>query len=206
MFSVFFKLLPSLLADCTAFSISTFVTLRFVLLTESWEERNILELYIFWNYHGYSNLCFTACIQLIKVSTIFVCLGRGLLVKDTESQEDQYLFEICPYEHSEKDCHQIAISWVSSFPSHFPACPQLESINLLYLLGRGLLVHSAMFQDAQNNKTIKTSSSAMEKVKEECSTHEESSSSDQEQEQEVFFPTISGTSCPKYFHALHRRS
>ena len=61
-------------------------------------------------------------VQFVKVSTVFVFLGRGLLVKDTESQEDQYLFEICPFEHSDQICYQIAISCVSSYPSHFTAC------------------------------------------------------------------------------------
>ena len=60
--------------------------------------------------------------------------------------------------------------------------------------------------EQQQKKTTKASSSAKEKVQEESSMHEESSSSDQEQDPEVFFPTISGISCPKYVHALHRRS
>ena len=45
-----------------------------------------------------------------------------MLVQDTESQEDQYLFEICPVEYSMEMCHQIAISCVSSYPSHFTPC------------------------------------------------------------------------------------
>ena len=85
--------------------------------------RNISKLCIFWNYYGYSIICFTACLQLIKVSTVFVFLGRDLLEQDSESQEDQYLFEICPVEHSVQNCHQIAISCVSSYPSQFTACP-----------------------------------------------------------------------------------
>ena len=121
MFPVFFKLFPSLLLDCAVFSTSAFVTLRFGLFTESQEEWNISNLCLFWNYHRYSILCFTTCIQLVEVSTVFVFLGRGLLVKVTESQEDQYLFEVCPFEHSTQSCNQIAISYVSSYPSHFTA-------------------------------------------------------------------------------------
>ena len=45
---------------------------------------------------------FTAFKQLVKVSTVFVFLGRGLLVQDIESQEDQYLFEISPFEYLNK--------------------------------------------------------------------------------------------------------
>ena len=82
VFPVFFKLFPSLLSDCTVFSTSTLVILRFGLLTEYQEECNISHLCLFWNYHGYSTLCFAACIQVAKVSIAFDFLGRGLLVKD----------------------------------------------------------------------------------------------------------------------------
>ena len=124
MFPVCFKLFPILLLDCAVFSTSTFVTLRFHLFTESQEEWNI------------SHLCFIGIItdiqfytlQLVEVSTVFVFLGRGLLVKDTDSQEDQYLFKISPCEHSEQIYQQIAISCVSSFSSHLTAC---LSYNLL---------------------------------------------------------------------------
>ena len=67
----------------------------------------------------YSQFCAP---QLVKESTVFVFLGRGLLVQDSESQEDQYLFKVCPVEYSAQICHQIAISCVSSYPSHFTAC------------------------------------------------------------------------------------
>ena len=63
-------------------------------------KRNISKLCLFWNYCGYSFICFTACLQVIKVSTVYVFLGRGLLEQDSESKEDQYLFEICLVEHS----------------------------------------------------------------------------------------------------------
>ena len=79
------------------------------LFTESWEKkhfRTLLILELVWIF-----ICMhTACLQLVKVSTLHVFLGRDLLV-----QEDQYLFEICPAEHSAQNCHQIAISCVSSF-------------------------------------------------------------------------------------------
>ena len=67
---------------------------------QSPRRRNISELCLFWNYHGYSIIYFTACLQFVKVSTVYVFLGRDLLGQDSESQEDQYLFEICPVEHS----------------------------------------------------------------------------------------------------------
>ena len=100
MFPVFFKLFPSLLLDYTVFSTNTLITLRCNLFTESQEGWNISQLCLIWNYCGYSILCFTACKQLVKVSTEFVFLRRGLLVQDAKSQEDQYLFEICLVEHS----------------------------------------------------------------------------------------------------------
>ena len=81
MFPVFFKLFPSWLPDCTVFSTSTFVTLGFGLFSELWEEWNIFQLCLIWNYHGYLILCFTACIQLVEVCTVFVFLGRGMVVK-----------------------------------------------------------------------------------------------------------------------------
>ena len=86
VFTAFLKLFPSLLLDCAVFQQVTF---EFGLLTESKEEWNILKLCLFWNCGGYSILCFTACIQLVKVSTVFVFLGKGLLVQDSESHEDQ---------------------------------------------------------------------------------------------------------------------
>ena len=85
--------------------------------------RNIPKPCLFWNYHRYPIIYFTACLQLVEVSTVFVFLGRGLLEQDSESQEEQYLFEICPVEHSVQICHQIAISCVSSYPSQFTAFP-----------------------------------------------------------------------------------
>ena len=87
---------------------------------------NISELCLFWNYCRYSFICFTACLQLVKVSTVHVFLGRGLLVQESESQEDQYLFEICPVEHSVQNCQLIAISHVSSFSKPVYSLSQLE--------------------------------------------------------------------------------
>ena len=73
--------------------------------------RKVSKLCLFWNYHGYAIICFTACLQLVKVSTEYVFLGRGLLEQDSESQEDQYLFEICLGEQScaklPSDCHLL---------------------------------------------------------------------------------------------------
>ena len=76
---------------------------------------NISELCLFLNWHVYWFMCFTACLQLVKVSTVYVFLGRDLLVQESESQEIRYLFEICSVEHSAHNCHQIAISHVYSF-------------------------------------------------------------------------------------------
>ena len=53
---------------------------------------------------------------------------------------------------------------------------QVESINLLYLLGSDLLVQSTESQDTQTTNTTKASSGAMENVQEEDSTHGESPS------------------------------
>ena len=86
VFPVLFMLFPSLLLDCTVFSTSTFVTLRFGLFmevpggVEHFKTLLILELLQIFNF-----ICFTACIQLVKISTIFLFLGRCLLVKNTES-------------------------------------------------------------------------------------------------------------------------
>ena len=65
-------------------------------------------------------------LQLVKVSTVHVFLGKGLLVQESESQEDQYLFEICSVEHSVQKCHQIAISCVSSFSKSVYSLSQLQ--------------------------------------------------------------------------------
>ena len=82
----------------------------------------IFQNFIFWNYQRYSILYFIACIQLVKVSTVFIFLERGLLLKDSVSPKDQYLFEIFLVEHSGQVCHQITIACVSSYPSQFTAC------------------------------------------------------------------------------------
>ena len=83
---------------------------------------NISQLCLVWNYHKYSIIYFTACLQLVKLSTLFVFLRRGLLEQDLEFQEDQYLFEICLIEHSVLICHHIPISCISSYPSQSTAC------------------------------------------------------------------------------------
>ena len=103
-----------------------------------------------------------------------------MLVQDSESQEDQYLFEICPVEHSVQNCHQIAISCVSIHLSQFTACPARNLNIALYLIGGDVLVKSTESQDAQNHKTGKPSTSTVEKIQDESSAHEESSSSDQD--------------------------
>ena len=70
----------------------------------------------------------------------------------TEFQEDQYLFEICLCEHSAQ------IRLLSPVFPVIQATLQLVSariyINLLYLLGRGLLAQGTESQDAQNNKSL----------------------------------------------------
>ena len=118
-FPACFKLFPSLLQDCAVFLQIIF---GFGLFTVSWEEEHF-KLCLFWNYHRYSIIYFTAFLQLVKVSSVFVFIGRGLLEQDSKSQEDQYLFEICLVEHSAQICHQIAISCVSSYPSQFTLVP-----------------------------------------------------------------------------------
>ena len=78
-------------------------------------------------------------LQLVEVSTVFVFLGRGLLVKDTESQEDQYMFTICPcwtfWSYLTSDCYFLCLQLSKPLYS----LSYLESINLLCRLGRGLL-------------------------------------------------------------------
>ena len=54
---------------------------------------------------GIQSYAFTACVQLVKVSIVYVFLGRGLLEQDSESQEDHYPFEICTVRHSAKIFH-----------------------------------------------------------------------------------------------------
>ena len=121
-------------------------------------------------------------------------------MQDTES-----LFEICPFGHSEHICHQIAIS---SFQLSKPiySLSQLESINLLHLLGRDLLAQEQSPKMPRTTKKPKNSSSTMEKVQEESRAHEESSSSDQRTRPRSLSPTISGTSCPKHVPTPYRRS
>ena len=103
-------------------------------------KRNISELCLFWNYYRCSFICFTACLQLVKVSTVYVFLGGGLLVHESEFQEDQYLFEICLVKNSVHNCQQIAIP---VFPV-FQASLQLVSARslkiVLFLIGSDLQV------------------------------------------------------------------
>ena len=68
------------------------VTLRFGLFTEFQVEEHFKTLLYFGIIVDIQLYVFTACLQLVKVSTVFVFLGRGLLEQDSESQEDQYLF------------------------------------------------------------------------------------------------------------------
>ena len=72
-------------------------------------------------------------LQLVKVSTLYVVIGRGLVVQESESQEDQYLFEICLVEHSVHICHQIAIFCVSRFSKPVYSFSQLEVWKLCYI-------------------------------------------------------------------------
>ena len=61
-------------------------------------------------------------LQLVKIGIVFVFLGRGILEQDSESQEEEDLFEIFPVQHFVQFCHQIANSHVSSYSSQFTAC------------------------------------------------------------------------------------
>ena len=60
-------------------------------------------------------MCFTSCLQLVKVITMYVFLGRGLFMQESDSQKDQHLFEICLLDHSVHNCHQIAIPVIPVF-------------------------------------------------------------------------------------------
>ena len=120
-FLQFCKLFSGLFQYCTMFSTRFSLQMTCLQSPIRW---NISKHCLFWNYCGYSFICFTACLHLVKGSTVYVFLGRGLLVQESESQGDQYLFEICPVEHFAQNCRQIAISCVSSFfPIQFTACP-----------------------------------------------------------------------------------
>ena len=147
-------------------------------------------------------MCFTACLQLVKVNTVHVFLGTSLLVQESESQKDQYLFEICPVEHSV----QIAIRLTFPvFPVFFQASLQLvpaRSLNIvLYLIGSDLPA-SKYLQSPKMPRTTKPAkafTSTAEKIQEESRTHEESSSSDQEQDPEVFIQPSKAQLLPNMF-------
>ena len=62
------------LLDCAVFSTSYPQVWPVNRVLERW---NISKLYLFWNYHGYPILCFTASIELVRVSTVFIFIGRS---------------------------------------------------------------------------------------------------------------------------------
>ena len=112
-FPTFFELFPSLSQDCVVF-LQDF--LGSGLFTETHEKKHfrillILELAQIFIY------MLTAYLQLVKVTTVCIFLGRGLLVQESESQEDQYLYEICPFKHFQP------FSVFPVFPGQFTACP-----------------------------------------------------------------------------------
>ena len=143
MFPVFpaFQAISQLATWCSVFLTSTVVTLGFDLYTESQDEWTILQLFLIWNYHKYSILCFTAYIQFVKVSAVFVCFGRGLVVKDTEFPRRPVPVWNLPmwtfWFYLLSDCYILC--FLLSKPLY--SLSQLESINL-YLLERGLLVQN----------------------------------------------------------------
>ena len=77
----------------------------------------LMQIFIYMLYH-----LSTAC----KIRYCVFFLGRDLLVQESESLEDQSQFEICPVEHSVLNCHQIAISCVSSFSKSVYSFSQIE--------------------------------------------------------------------------------
>ena len=85
--------------------------------------------------------------------------------------------------HLPSDCNFLCFQL--SKPLH--SLCQLESINMLYLLGNDLLAESLNPKMPRPTKSTKASSSAMENLQEEFSECEDTPNSDQEQDPEVFF-------------------
>ena len=129
--------------------------------------RNISKLCLFCNYHGYSIICFTACLQLVGVSTVFVFLGRGLLEQDPESQEDQYLFEICLVEHSVQICHRLPFPVFPFYPSQFTACPGWNLLLCCICLEVTCYCKVQSPKIPRTTKPAKASTSAAEEVQKE---------------------------------------
>ena len=139
-------------------------------------EWNISQLCLIWNYHRYSFLCFRACIQLVKVSNVFVFLRRGLLMQDTEYQEDQNLFEICLVEHSVQICHQIVIFLWFQLSEPLYSLSQLECIKPVWKRPSSTKYRAPRCPKQLNLQNLPQVQ--WRKVQEESSTHEESSSSE----------------------------
>ena len=122
-------------------------------------------------------------------------------MQESESQEDQYLFEICPVKHSVQNCHQNAISCVSSVSKPVYSLSQLEVLkNHVVCDWKG---HAS--QNLQSSKMprltkiAKASASVTEKIQDESSAHEESASSDQEQDPEVIIQSLRAQIVPNMF-------
>ena len=145
-------------------------------------------------------LCFTACTQLVTVSTAFVFLGWGLLEKDTESQEDQYLFEICLCEHSEQICHQLAISCVPVFQTTLQHVSARIYSFVVSTLKRPVSAKYRVprFQDAQSNKNFLMYGG-------QTSRRFQHTWRVPKVRPRSLSPTISCTSFPKHVYALHRK-
>ena len=99
------------------------VTLAFGLFTESQVEEHfrtllILELLWIFNYMLYT--LSTACQSKYRIC---ISWKRPVRARFTFPRRP---VPVCPVEHSVQNCHQIAISCVSSYPSQFTACPQPE--------------------------------------------------------------------------------
>ena len=136
----------------------------------AWKEWNISHLCLIWNYHRYLILYSTAC-----YSKYCICISWNRPVSERyrvprRSIPVWNLPMWAFWTGLPSDCYFLCFQF--SKPLHSKS--QLESVNLFYLLGRGLLAWSTESQDAQKNKNFLTCSGHRSTI----STHEESSSSD----------------------------
>ena len=129
---------------------------------------------------------------------LFVFLGRGQSLKIIESQEDQYLFEICPCKHCGHLHHQSGI-FVFPISTLQLVSARLCSICCIY----SEEACHCKIQSPEMPRTTKTSSYMMDnsQCEEDSSAHEESSSSEQRQDLQpsqtqvnpnIFMPYIEG--------------
>ena len=79
-----------------------------------------------------------------------------MLVQDLESQEDQYLFEICLVEYSVQIAIRLPFTVFPVFQTNLQLFPSRSLNIVLCLIGSDLQAKSTESQDAQNNQTSKS--------------------------------------------------